>query len=347
MNNDAKSRETLHIECVDKSGRLVASERIALEEGKRGLTIGRSPLADVVLSDEHVAAEHLSIERTADGKTFVNDLGSINGIVVEGEHYSHAKDLLVPRNRLEIGHTQIILRSSRDKLSPEKPLHMRPAMAKMNPVWIAAAGAFATVGQLAYSSWLSAPSDLLLAIVMALAGGSFLIGLWVAFWGLMSRVMRGKWLWMRHAAIAFVFLAVSMMISDFTKLGQYVLGLPDWIDAMAWVNAMLVAGLLYFHLRHASTLSFRRAAVLASILPVLSLGVALWLGNRSAARDVNAVDAQLRIYPPGFRLRAAEPLEAYFATLDGLRDEAEKKRDALPESENSDWPSVKVIGDLN
>jgi len=49
------------------------------------------------------------------------------------------------------------------------------------------------------------------------------------------------------------------------------------------------------------------------------------------------------IYPPVFRLRAAEPLEAYLGTLTGLSVEANKKRDALPESDNGDWSAANFV----
>ncbi len=44
----------------------------------------------------------------------------------------------------------------------------------------------------------------------------------------------------------------------------------------------------------------------------------------------------LKLYPPAFRSRAADSLDAYFGSVAKLRKAADEKRDALPATDNGD-----------
>jgi hypothetical protein len=82
---------------------LVAEGRRNVLSGER-VTIGRSRECDVVLSDPNVSRRHIELRRGERGWAAV-DLGSTNGMKVNGRRLSHAE--LEPGDRITIGITDL------------------------------------------------------------------------------------------------------------------------------------------------------------------------------------------------------------------------------------------------
>ncbi|NNE23767.1 MAG: FHA domain-containing protein [Rhizobiales bacterium] len=322
------------IECFDEHHRVIVRERLELNNDSRTLTIGRSLHADVILDDEHAAEMHATIEITPDGTILASDLGSLNGLVVERKRHYQAENLALPSNTLQIGRTTISFRTSADSLPAEKPDHVRLARFWHKPAWIAGASGLVAVVMTIYENWLTAPNDLAVAVTTGLAWLTLFIAGWVALWALLSRIMLGSWRWLVHAAIILGVAVIFDIVLELTDLGGFVFTVPDIPGSQLLLSTIALGAVLYLHLRAASRLGMRRAALLACILPVLVFGFGQWITIRSAAQNVNAVGAFMRIYPPGLRLRTAAPPDTYFDDLADLRKTAEKKRDALPASEN-------------
>ena len=98
-------QEPLREERASRAGRAVL-----VVEGKRhaipaaGATIGRSRDCDVVLADSNVSRRHAEIRPGAQGRWTVSDLGSTNGIRVNGRTVSSGKSApLEPGAHLTIG----------------------------------------------------------------------------------------------------------------------------------------------------------------------------------------------------------------------------------------------------
>jgi hypothetical protein len=71
--------------------------------GARGATLGRSRSCDVVLDDANVSRQHAEV-RPRGGGWFVADLGSTNGVAVNGARIEQAHALR-PGDRIELGTT--------------------------------------------------------------------------------------------------------------------------------------------------------------------------------------------------------------------------------------------------
>ncbi len=96
----------------EATGRRVA-RAVLLAEGRRhvlsagGATIGRSRDCDIVLSDPNVSRRHAEVRPTADGGFTVADLGSTNGVRVNGRPVSGAQPLR-PGDRVELGTAEVV-----------------------------------------------------------------------------------------------------------------------------------------------------------------------------------------------------------------------------------------------
>jgi len=86
----------------DARALLVADGRRFLV-GARGATLGRSRTCDVVLEDANVSRQHAEV-RPRGGGWFVADLGSTNGVAVNGARIEQAHALR-PGDRIELGTT--------------------------------------------------------------------------------------------------------------------------------------------------------------------------------------------------------------------------------------------------
>lgn len=68
--------------------------------------VGRGPTADLRLKDPTVSPEHLQVGVTADGAVVVRDLGSMNGVRVNGVPVRVAT--LVDANRVDLGAATLV-----------------------------------------------------------------------------------------------------------------------------------------------------------------------------------------------------------------------------------------------
>ena len=325
------------VEGLDGHGRVQWRERLALNETRRTFTIGRSIDADVTLDDPFAAEMHASLEVTPDGRIFANDLGSVNGLIICGKSLRGACDFEVPGNVLQIGRTRLRVRTAAERLEPERPYQLRPSSLLRDPVWIAAIAAVIGVLQLGYSSWLTAPRDLALSIVSLLMAAIAIGAIWVAVWGLLSRIMQGEWRWLRHCAI---FLGVSttfIALMGILELSAFAFALPLPNNRYTWIGALALAWGLWLHLIHASNLAAGRAALVACIISVVLAGGNHWVQERYQTRNVNYIPARMHIYPPAVRLRPSDTMENYFKGLEGLRELANSRLiDALANDPNKD-----------
>ena len=330
------SADRVVVEGLDSHGRVQWRERLALNESRRTITIGRSIQADVILDDPFVAEMHASLEVTPDGRIFANDHGSVNGLMVSGKHLRGTCDLEVLGNVLQIGRTRLRVRTSAERLQPERPYQV-PSSLLRDPAWISAIGAIVGGLQLIYSSWLSVPRDLALGFVILLMAAVSIGTIWVAVWGLLSRIMQGEWRWIRHCAI---FLGVSttfVTVMGVLELSAFAFALPIPNNRYTWIGAFALACALYLHLIHASNLAAVRAAMVACFISVIIAAGNDWVQERYQTRNVNYIPARLHIYPPAVRLRPSDTMEDYFKNLEGLRELANRRLiDALANDPSND-----------
>jgi FHA domain-containing protein len=319
------SAERLVVEGLDDHGQVQWRERVLLDGSRRAFTIGRSPEADVTLDDPHAAALHASIEITPDGRLLASDLGSLNGLIVCGKQCREVRGLELPDNRLQIGRTRLRVRTAHERLEPERPYASPTSPLARAPAWIAGLAALASAMQLIYASWLGAPRDLAISIAMSLSVTVPIVAAWVAIWALLSRVMQGEWRWLRHCGIFLGVGAIFVAVMGILDLGGFLLAIPPAANRYTWIGAVALGSALFLHLKHASNLPVRHAALIACGIPVVLAVGSQWMQDRSQVRDVNLIGARMRIYPPAFRLRPSDTLEDYFKRAATLHEAASKR----------------------
>ena len=324
------------VETLGGHDRVRARERVALTTEKRSITIGRGAQADVILDDPYVAALHASIEVGANGAILATDLGTLNGIVVAGRRHKGAQALAVTDGLLQVGRTRLHLRAATETVPAERQDHAAVAPDMGSPSWATVAGCLVCAAYVAYAAWLDAPRDVAATIVVLFIPALFISGGWIALWALLSRVTQGEWRWLWHGAILFSVVAVYVLSINFLDIGWFVYSLPRWESRDFLLGAIAFGVGLYWHLTHASSVSRRRAAFIAILLPAIATGAALWIQTRIQDRDVNYIGLNEKVYPPALRLRQAGQVQAFFERAATLQAAADTLRSKISVDDVSD-----------
>lgn len=324
------------VEVLDHHGRAQARHRFSLHDGLGAATVGRGMAADVMIDDAHAAALHARIDIDAEGRVRVSDLGSVNGLWVDGKRQRGAQGLLLEGGGFQIGRTRIKVRTAAETLPPEKPegLGQLDFASASSRVSLAAGGGFVLYG--VYTAWVEAPRDVLAAMVTAVAFSLGAAAVWITAWALLSRMLTGEWRWLRHAAVFFGVMVAAGAIEGLAELGWFALSLPAWDGRALLIGVLGFGGLLYGHLSNSAHLSRRQAIAVAALLPLFVGGTALWVQARNDARNVNHIGLEERVYPAALRLRSGAALDDFFSRAADLGERAEKKRKEVPADDGGD-----------
>ncbi len=314
------------VECCDGRGRMQFRERFTTPNGSCRFTIGRSLNADVTVDDEHVAPVHAICVIAPDGAIAVSDNGSLNGFWVGGKRYHNAHEVGLPDGRFQVGRTKIRIRTHQEVLAPERADHFHTAEILRDPRWLASFAALVFSAQYFYSNWIGAPEDYVGTAAAGYIGIMAFAGIWIAVWGLLSRVMQGEWRWLKHSAIALGIVSAAILANGALNLFAYMFFWPDLV-LLGWVSGLVALGaILYLHVIHASALNRARAGLLAGACSILLVCGFAWFADRTNSRDVNYIDVGMRLYPPWLRLSSAASVDEYFESLRTLREKSDKRR---------------------
>lgn len=324
------------VDILDGHGRVRARERLSLDPANARFTVGRGVAADVVLDDPHVAAVHVAVDISEEGRVLLTDLGSLNGVVVGRQRSHGVQALALEDGCFGIGRTSLLVRTEAEILVPELQEGGEAMRGARNAPWQALGGVLVCLLFVIYTSWVGAPQDVASTIVTTLIPSMLLAGGWVAVWGFLTRVMQGEWHWMRHAAIFFSTFAAFIVFDWGFDVLWFALALPNWPLREVILLVAAAAYALHQHLRGAAIISVRRAAIIALILPLVIGGSSYLIVARNESRNVNHIEIETQLFPPAWRLRDGSALEDYFIDVSRLKEETDRKRRAMPSEDSGE-----------
>jgi uncharacterized protein (DUF433 family) len=309
------------LEVLDDHGDVVLRQRVIGAHSQ--CRIGRSLGCDIPVDDPFAAPEHALLTLQEDGRVQVQDLGTRNGIRIDGGRIAR-EGRSIAGGELCIGRTRVRVRTSSEPLQPERLFRRDLLQVYRTPISIA--GVLACLAFAVFMAWLIMPAQLVAGMLVgALAAGAAL-GVWAGVWALVSRLTVGAWQLRIHLALASVCLALWVW-------GYWLYGVAMFAFQWRRLTAIMVvlAGVVAFivawrHLRYATRL--RRVATLSLALLAPLLGGGLWwlIDQQTDARTVNRVVQGPAIQPPSVRVSPSLDLADYLADAEELKREANRNR---------------------
>ncbi|MEP7097371.1 MAG: FHA domain-containing protein [Dokdonella sp.] len=313
--------EVTWIEVLSRHHEVVARQRIATSP----LTIGRAYDNDLVLDDPHVAAHHLRLLRDDRGAWFAEDLGSVNGLYVDGERTRRARVVVDASTTLRIGVTDLRVRSSREGVPAERPL-LRDL-----PRWPIALACFIAVFALALLElWLGETGEpKLIRYLTPLLSLAVMIAIWTSAWSVLSRIFNGQARYGQHLLIVGAGLLLYTLYAQLAQLGAFAL---SWtaLERFIYIGAWLAFAAVCF--AHLSVLGRTRLPIkAAAVVAVAALGITMQTLKLSDWRSNSGQPVLLqRLQPPSLRLVSAHGEAAFFKRAEGLRAGLDKARSEEP-----------------
>jgi hypothetical protein len=287
----------LIVEVVDPRGGSIRA-RVRLDGSP--LNIGRGYDNDLILDDAYVDARHARISVSADGTVEIEDLGSINGLMVVNGTGRAVRVAARPGTQVRLGRTILRFRDPEEPVPPALPERadaMRFGLLFGSP-WARAAVFSAAVALVTLYTWLgsyerdSGSSAAAVAVVFVLSAA-----VWAGIWAIASRVVLNRFNFTAHlTAVALITIPAILL----TSLDSWVTFLfpdnPFSVPAgiLAWTALFTVS--IAFHLSLSSTMDrFRRwrAAVITTGGLALMIGLLAYAGG-DAYTDVPEFSSVLK-----------------------------------------------------
>ncbi len=309
------------LDVLDAHGRSLSQVRIAGAGSQ--CRIGRDLSCDIILDDAYAAPTHTLLTLNDDGRVTVTDLGSRNGTRI-GDLRLDNQSHTIEDGRVLLGRTCIRIRTTHSPLAQEKLF--RRDFIQRHRTLLAFGGLTWLLSFVIFNEWRKATEEVERNIFLGVAVVAAALVVWVGLWTLITRVSHGTWSLRVHLAIvSFSGALAAWCVWCFSVL-VFATGW-SWLEWPVSVLALgLVLGALYVHLRKATHLSQRLAAIIAIAVPLALGGTAAWVGWQSTQRNVNRLDLGPALYPPALRVVDSRDLDEYMTSLSNLKRDAGRLR---------------------
>lgn len=311
--------EVVFVEILDRSGEVRTRHALS----RFPVTVGRGYENDVIVEDPYVAARHLRIELTPSGELSAIDLGTVNGLYVLDPLKRVSSTVLGPDTRLRVGHTQLRVRRRDAPVPPEledrrRSLIRSPAGFAMI---LAAMVALVLANQYVDTPEKIEPLKLAIPLLIAFA----LAAVWAGAWSFASRMVTRHANMLAHASVGLlglIGLLVADTVAEYTAFAfsARVLG-----DLMPLLIGVVLALVLFRHLKLLSRQSPRRVALVAALVTLCVVGGITLFYYSAASDDLTRLRYMRYLKPPAFRLVAGETPEAFLARVGTLKPRIDRQ----------------------
>jgi hypothetical protein len=311
------------IEILSRHRGIAARFRVAAPEAR----IGRGYDNDVIVDDPYVAAHHLRIFRDESERLVAEDLGSANGMFLDGGKSRLARIVIDGKLPIRIGQTFLRVRETNHTVDRERVARSDWGIL---PIVLAAALGIGTLGIDALKVWLTQTSELrasnyltpLLAITVTVLG-------WTGMWALLSRVFSASSRFLRNLLIALAGIFAFSLADEFARFAAFAW---TWSTAVTYEYVAMwsiLAAVCFFHLREVGPARLLLKGALMTTL--LAIAIAVQTLQRSEAFfDSGRQHTERLLMPPALRAVPLRDETAFFdeivnikTKLDGDRAQAQ------------------------
>ncbi|MBL8518971.1 MAG: FHA domain-containing protein [Betaproteobacteria bacterium] len=318
------------VEVLDRHGEVAARHRFD-DIARWPVRVGRAPDNDIVLDDPYVAPHHAVISMDRDGHLFIDDEGTLNGLVNESTRQRQARVACAIAPLVRVGRTRLRIRDGREPVAPERAL---PGEA--GGAWVALGLTIALLAASLLDLWLgytgNTPTSHFVMPMMLLA---MLTLIWTSGWAVISRIFAGQAWYTRHLVTALAALLVAIFWHELAEWLAYTLAWPAFNErdiASLWVIAALAC---YGHLRIIAVRHLRQAVAL--LVVAAAAGIGMQWASQHEGRKWHGDSASLgKLKPPLFAVSRGVELPAFIDTDGGIKARLDAARKKTPDDGEDD-----------
>jgi len=307
------------VEILSRHKEIAARFRIAGAQAR----IGRGYNNDVIVDDPYVAPEHLLLFRNEVGQLVAEDLGSANGVYLNGSKQRLARIILDGKQPIRIGQTYLRIREGSFTVEPERvESPQRPAL----PFVLAAALGAALLAIDEISTWLNQTSEVQPTTYLSpLLGMVIIVLAWAGMWALLSRIFSGRSRFLRNLLIT---LCGGLAVSLYDEIAQFAAYALTWPAPLTYRFVpiwLIVAVMCFLHLRRIGpSRPWLKGAIIAVLLVVV---VAVQVLQLSEAFFTSGRQNTTRLLlPPALRIAPLRDETAFFGEIAKLKSTIDADR---------------------
>jgi len=307
------------VEVMSRHQEIAARFRIVGAEAR----IGRGYNNDIVLDDPYVAPEHLRLFRDDADQLVAEDLGSANGLYLNGSKQRLARIIVDGKQPIRIGQTYLRIREGNFAVEPERvESRERSAM----PIVLAVALGVALLAIDEIRTWLNQTSEVQPTTYLApLFGVVITVLAWAGMWALLSRIFSGGSRFLRNLLIT---LSGGVAISLYNEIATFAAYALTWPALLTYGFApiwSIVAVMCFFHLKRiGAPRPWLKGSIIAILLAVV-IAVQLLQLSEAFFRSGRQNTTRL-LLPPTFRIAPLRDETAFFVEIAKLRSTIDADR---------------------
>lgn len=310
------------VDVLDRDGQVRQSFAVAAWP----LRVGRALDNDIVLSDPHVAASHLTLARGAAGLAFAVG-ASRNGLQVGRKRWRDGESGEIALDddpvELTLGRTRLRVRL------PEQPVPAEQPLASATPLWkrmrtIVIAALVLVLG-LVFSTYLDTdPDGFGRTVGNMLLTSTVGAAIWCSAWALLSKTFTRQSYFGWHLRV-FLLASIAILVAGaLPALLAFSLSW-GWITDFAFVGVYAVGGIaFYFHLLAVEPGRRRLLRWVAATGALAAIGLTLWFNQQRSDQYGDELYMN-HLFPPALRLARPVPTDRFINDLASLKATLDKK----------------------
>ena len=305
------------MEVLDRGGKVVQRANV----DQNILTIGRGYDNDIILDDQYVCLEHVSVH-VVEGMLLVNDLDSVNGISQNKYHFKGKQLMLSSNDTFKIGHTTLRYRSASAPLPATKiDRHIRSSFWSLhNPVPVFFT-ALVLVGFIVFEAIFSQTEETENVKILADAIPAVMTILsWAGLWALFGKLMIDRFSFVTHLGIFSLANVGFYLCSIILGYVCYAFGFDHIFSTIFAISVTLIAiWMLYTHMGYSTKMSFRSMLTTSVFLTLIGASFYI-LQAKVMESEFNYMPSyDVILKSPDYNFVEGDSLEKFFSDTEELK----------------------------
>lgn len=307
------------VEILSRQRDVLTRHRIAGDT----LTIGRGYGNDLVIDDPHVAPDHLRIGRDADGALVAVDLGSVNGLYLDGKPGRVTQVRLDGDAPIRIGQTLLRIRDDSYAVPAERPILVRRARWPLLALLIVIILGIELIGAWRGDIREFKPATYIQPLLTVIG----IVGVWVAVWTLICRVVARAARFETNLLIGLAAMLTVSVANEFLDFGAFAFSMPDLVEARFAIGFIVMGAAAFIHMRVIGPSRLRLKLAGAVALPALMIGYHAII-DADQQRTADPASYVRLLLPPAVRLTPLKTEDQFLKDLGLMRKRIDTARAA-------------------